>query len=94
LIKNHVNDVVHPSLAVEVAFSHLATKFPEEPRILATDPGTAVDASIFFWTSRNLNAIADQDNVTRVTEKVNGGHNGLANRKAILARAKFFLMKP
>jgi putative chitinase len=61
-------------------------------KTLATDPSLAVEVSGFFWKTRNLNPLADADNVVRVTEVVNGGHRGLADRKAKLARAKFFLI--
>lgn len=61
-------------------------------QLLATDPALAVDASCWFWNERNLNPLADSDNVLAITKIINGGTNGLADRKAILARAKFFLL--
>jgi putative chitinase len=60
--------------------------------LLATDPLRAVDVSCWFWTVHNLNTVADGDNVEAVTRVVNGGLRGLADRKAKLARAKFFLL--
>jgi putative chitinase len=60
--------------------------------LLSTDPLRAVDVSCWFWTVHNLNTIADGDNVEAVTRVVNGGLRGLADRKAKLARAKFFLL--
>ena len=61
-------------------------------KLLATDPNLAADASCWFWQTKGLNQYADLDNVEAVTYRVNGGYNGLADRKAKLARAKFFLM--
>lgn len=64
----------------------------EAARQLATDPSLAVDASCWFWNEHNLNQLADRDNVLAITKVINGGTNGLEDRKALLARAKFFLM--
>ncbi|HEX9024204.1 MAG TPA: glycoside hydrolase family 19 protein [Geobacteraceae bacterium] len=61
--------------------------------LLATDPFTAVDVSGWFWTEHDLNSLADVDDVAGITLRINGGYNGLADRKAKLARAKFFLMR-
>jgi putative chitinase len=63
----------------------------EAAQTIATDPSLAVDVSCWFWTERRLNAIADNDDVRAVTRVINGGYNGLTDRKAKLARAKFFL---
>jgi putative chitinase len=63
----------------------------DNPKLVATDPKLAVDAAGWFWSVKELNSLADADNVTAITKKVNGGLNGFADRKAYLARAKFFL---
>jgi putative chitinase len=65
----------------------------ETARLLATDPDLAVDVSCWFWVKYKLNALADADDVMAITKKINGGYNGLPDRKAKLARAKFFLMR-
>jgi putative chitinase len=61
-------------------------------QLLASDPALAVDASCWFWNKHNLNRLADRDDVLAITKIINGGTNGLADRKALLARAKFFLL--
>jgi len=61
-------------------------------KTVSTDPSLAIDVAGWFWSTHNLNAIAAGDNVTRVTEIVNGRHNGLADRQCILRRAKFLLV--
>ena len=62
---------------------------------VATDPNLATDVAGWFWTeSKSLNQLADIDDVNSITYKINGGYNGLAERKAHLARAKFFLRTP
>jgi putative chitinase len=60
-------------------------------RTIASDPWLAVDVSCWFWIEHGLNYAADLDDVMSVTRTINGGYNGLADRKEKLARAKFFL---
>lgn len=62
------------------------------PERVATEPRLAVDAAIWFWKKHNLNTLADRDDTLALTEKINGGTNGLADREAKLARAKWFLL--
>jgi hypothetical protein len=40
----------------------------------------------WFWRSHGLNALADADNVRAVTQRINGGLNGLAAREMLLRR--------
>jgi putative chitinase len=65
---------------------------PENYRLIATDPNLAVDVAGWFWVKHGLNAFADADNVREITRRINGGFNGLDDRTARLARAKFFLL--
>jgi putative chitinase len=58
---------------------------------VAEDPALCVDVAGWFWSRRGLNLLADEDNVHRITRRINGGLNGLEDRQAKLARAKFFL---
>jgi len=60
-------------------------------KLIATDAELAVDVSCWFWKTHKLNSLADADNVTAITKRINGGYNGLEDRKAKLVRAKFFL---
>ena len=57
------------------------------PDWLAHLPG-AVKSAMWYWWSRGLNALADQDNVFAITRKINGGTNGLEQRKIYLTIAK------
>ncbi len=61
---------------------------------IAKDPTLAVDAAIWFWQTHQLNELADRDDVITITKRVNGGLNGLDDRKRILQRAKWFLTSP
>ncbi len=58
------------------------------PELLSDQPRMAVDAAVWFWNKCNLSTYADQDDIRRITKIINGGYNGLENRKAYLARAK------
>jgi putative chitinase len=48
----------------------------------------ALLAAISYWRRRNINADADRDDVVAVTKKINGGTNGLEDRKRYLAKTK------
>lgn len=55
---------------------------------LVAQPELAVDAAGWYWNSRKLNAYADRDDILSITKRINGGTNGLEDRKAFLKRAK------
>lgn len=44
--------------------------------------------AVWYWESRKLNDLADDDNVRAITKKINGGYNGLADRIQFLNKAK------
>ena len=48
----------------------------------------AVASAVFYWTTNNLNKYADRDNVKKVTKRINGGYNGLDDRRNLLRKAK------
>jgi putative chitinase len=52
------------------------------------DPDLACRSAGWYWSSRQLNALADRDEVETITEIINGGWNGLSDRKQLLSRAK------
>lgn len=57
----------------------------------AAVPGYAARIAVAFWTLHGLNAFADSDDVESITERVNGGLNGLLIRQGYLAQAKLAL---
>lgn len=59
---------------------------------LAAEPGAGLLIACDYWHSRKINPLADADNIIRVTEKINGGRNGLEDRMRKLARAKEILL--
>ena len=58
---------------------------------LAADPEIAVRLAVWYWNSKNLNLLADVDNGTALTKRINGGTNGLADRTERTKRAKALL---
>lgn len=61
--------------------------FVDHPE-LVEGPTQAVASAVWFWSKNNLNALADKDDVLAVTKRVNGGTNGLQERKNRLEIAK------
>jgi putative chitinase len=47
-----------------------------------------VNSAFWYWNSRNLNALADKDDLNGITRAINGGLNGLEQRQEYLLRAK------
>jgi putative chitinase len=59
---------------------------------LLEDPDTGMRAACIFWDKKNCNKWADKDDITNLTITINGGTNGLPERKAALVRAKAILL--
>lgn len=59
-------------------------KFPER---METPMNAALSAG-WFWSTRNLNALADARDFTGITRRINGGTNGLSDRISYLNRAE------
>ena len=55
---------------------------------LAASPKISVLTALEYWKQRKINALADRDNIRLVTRAINGGDNGLDDRKIALDRAK------
>lgn len=55
---------------------------------LLEEPDNAAWCAGWYWSSRNLNRWAEQDNIREVTRRINGRYNGLDDRIAKTARAK------
>ncbi|MDO8778115.1 MAG: glycoside hydrolase family 19 protein [Burkholderiaceae bacterium] len=52
------------------------------------EPELAARSAAWFWQSHGLNALADTGDFTRITLRINGGTNGMADRLALYAAAK------
>ncbi|MVM34432.1 glycoside hydrolase family 19 protein [Spirosoma sp. HMF4905] len=51
-------------------------------------PQDALLSALWFWQTRGLNAVADGDDVEKVTLVVNGGTTGLKERSELLTKCK------
>ena len=71
----------------------LGLKLIDNPE-LAADPATSLLIACKFWNLNVLNLSADRDDLEKITRRINGGLNGLADRRACLARAKAAFARP
>ncbi len=51
-------------------------------------PINSVQAACWFWTKKRLNKLADKDDVVAISKVINGGTNGLQDRKKRVLTAK------
>lgn len=65
----------------------LDLKLEDNPE-LAADPVESLRIACEYWKNRSLNEHADYDDVRTVTQRVNGGQNGIDDRKRYLVKAK------
>ena len=59
----------------------------EEAAAYVATPKGAVESACWFWDTNKLNTIADTDDVTKMTKKINGGNIGLADRQSRYTKA-------
>lgn len=59
----------------------------DKPELLEL-PEYSVQAACWFWKTRGLNVMADKDDCTGITIRINGGTNGIEDRRQRLLRAK------
>jgi putative chitinase len=53
-----------------------------------TTPEGAIESAAWFWANNGLNELADTDDITKVTKRINGGYIGLDDRIKILNKLK------
>lgn len=68
----------------------LGLPLEEEPELAATEEHAAFIAGA-YWQQRGLNDLADRDDLLTITRRINGGLNGLADRRTCLAHARAVL---
>lgn len=61
------------------------------PEIVAL-PSIGLWAGCEYWDNRNINALADDDKTTAVTRAINGGINGIADRRIRTRVAKDLIL--
>lgn len=59
---------------------------------IAAVPSIGLHLACEYWKVKGLNALADADDVTTITKRINGGLNGFADRKAHLVKIKGWLL--
>ena len=64
----------------------LALDLINQPELLEK-PQHACMSAAWFWASRGLNTLADAGQFDKITQRINGGQNGAADRQALYARA-------
>ncbi|HSU05672.1 MAG TPA: peptidoglycan-binding protein [Acetobacteraceae bacterium] len=55
---------------------------------LAAEPATSLLIACAFWKQQGLDAFADADDILTITRRINGGLNGIDDRRARLTAAK------
>ncbi|WHP05808.1 MULTISPECIES: glycoside hydrolase family 19 protein [Acinetobacter] len=70
----------------------LGLDFENNPQIVAL-PSIGMLVACKYWADNGLNELADKDDVLAITRKINGGVNGLGDRKAKLEIIKNLLGK-
>lgn len=68
-------------------FAKSIGKTIQEAAAYMLTPAGAVESACYYWRIRNINAPADTDGVEDETRRINGGANGLTERKALTAKA-------
>lgn len=58
---------------------------------IAAVPSIGLWTALEYWRKNGLNVLADKDDVLTITKRINGGTNGIADRKAKLAQTKQWL---
>ena len=61
--------------------------FLTHPELLEQEVNALLSA-IWFWNKKKLSLIADRDDVLTITKRINGGTNGLDDRKQLLIKYK------
>lgn len=60
--------------------------FEVNPDLVATMPWAFLSA-VWYWDAADLNGLADRNDTLNITKKINGGLNGLADRRAAVRAA-------
>jgi len=55
----------------------------KNPDLLLEEPNAMISA-LWYWKLKGLNALADKNDIIRITKRINGGLNGIEHRKELL----------
>lgn len=65
----------------------LGIDFESHPEMVSI-PSIGLLVACKYWTNNELNELADRDDILKITLRINGGTNGIEDRKAKLAMIK------
>lgn len=68
----------------------LGIDFEAHPDLVSI-PSIGLLVACKFWANNGLNELSDRDDVLTITRRINGGTNGLDDRKANLAKIKSWM---
>lgn len=71
----------------EALSKDVGVDYVKDPDKLLTEADSMLSA-LWFWKKNGLNALADKDDVTSITKRINGAYNGLAHRTELLTKYK------
>jgi len=63
-----------------------------KPEEVAKDSRLCADVAGWFWGRKQLNLLADRDDLDGITRRINGGLNGLPDRRRLYARLRALLV--
>jgi len=66
---------------------HLGCDLVTNPQLLE-QPEMAAKSAVNYWETRKLEQYADHDDVVLMTRRINGGQNGLAERRSLTSKIK------
>ena len=65
--------------------------FVAQPEMVRVDPWEGL-APVWYWETRELGRLADGNNLDGITRKINGGENGIEDRRDHYTRAALVLL--
>lgn len=68
-------------------YNYRKAGYEDNPNLIRTDMTEALKAATTFWIDNDMNTLADTGDVRRVSKRLNGGYNGLNDRRAWFKKA-------
>lgn len=59
--------------------------FVNNPDALSQEANAMISA-VWYWNKHKLNSLADLNDITKITKKINGGLNGFEDRKRLFSK--------
>lgn len=72
----------YASLSVDTGINYIS-----EPDLLLNEADAMISA-LWYWNKNDLNRFADNDDIITITRRINGGLNGIEDRKRLLIKWK------